>query len=297
MRATREASFEELLESGRRRIKRAAGFGITTLEIKSGYGLSVEDELKILKVIQTLAKEESVDIVPTFLGAHTVPPEYADQREAYIDLVIAEMIPEIARQGLATYCDVFCETNVFSVAETRRIFEAALDQGLKLKLHADQLTNTAGTELAVEMGAVSADHLENISEQGIAALEKSSTVAGLLPGCSFFLNMQYPPARKLIERGIDVVLATDFNPGSCMTQNLQLIMSIASTQMRMTPAETIKAVTLNAAKSVERTDIGNLGKGFKADLCLFKIPDYRYLNYNFGQNHIYHVVKDGAILV
>ncbi|MBX7151273.1 imidazolonepropionase [bacterium] len=295
MGATRKASKEELLQLGKKRLEQALQFGITTIEIKSGYGLSPADEIKILEVIRDLREHTPMDIHATFLGAHSVPPEYKSKRDDYVKLVCEDMIPTVAEKKLAEFCDVFCETNVFTIDETRKIFETAKKHGLKLKLHADQLTNTGGAELCAEMGAVSADHLEHISDRGIDALKNSKTVAGLLPGCSFFLNMQYPPARKLIEAGIPVALATDFNPGSSMTQNLQLIMSIACTQMKMSPAETIQGVTLSAAQSLDRTDIGNIASGLKADLVLFRVPNFKYIPYNFGQNHAEHVIKNGRM--
>ncbi|NUM79162.1 imidazolonepropionase [bacterium] len=296
MSATRKTSKEELLQLGKKRLVQALRFGITTIEIKSGYGLSLADEIKILEVIRDLREHTPMDIHATFLGAHSVPPEYKPKRDDYVKLVCDEMIPAVAEKKLAEFCDAFCEANVFTIDETRRIFEAAEQYGLKLKLHADQLTHTGGAELCAEMGAVSADHLEHISDRGIDALKNSKTVAGLLPGCSFFLNMQYPPARKLIEAGIPVALATDFNPGSSMTQHLQLIMSIACTQMKMSPAEVIQGVTLNAAKSLDRTDIGNIQPGCKADLVLFSVPNYKYIPYHFGQNHVEHVIKNGRMV-
>ncbi len=297
MRSTRQASREELLDSGKQRLRRALEFGITTLEIKSGYGLTYEDEIRILEVIAELKKAGPQDIQATFLGAHTVPPEFTENRKDYIDLIAKRMIPEIAKRSLADFCDVFCETNVFTPEETRFIFSAAQSAGMKLRLHADQLTNTGGAELAVSMNALSADHLEHISEQGIETLRDSGTVAGLLPGCSFFLNMRFPPARKLIDAGIPVALATDFNPGTCPTQNLQLIMSIACTQMRMTPAEAIAGVTLHAARSLGRTDIGNVRPGMQADLALFEVPGYKYIPYHYGQNHIARVIKNGQSVI
>lgn len=293
MRSTRAETAELLFEKGTARLNTMLALGVTTVEIKSGYGLDLVNELKILEVINRLGQTHPADIVPTFLGAHTVPPEFLNDRDGYVDLVIHEMIPEVTRRKLAVFCDVFCETNVFTVDETQKVFEAARQSGLKLTLHADQLTNTGGAELAASMGATSADHLENISEKGIEALAASGTVAGLLPGCSFFLNMQYPPARKLIERGIPVALATDFNPGSCTTENLPLIMTIACTQMKMTPEEVIKAVTLNAAKSIDRDDVGNLAVGLQADFVIFDVPDFRYIPYHFGHNHAEQVVKRG----
>lgn len=297
MAATRKASKDELLALGRKRLRKALEFGITTLEIKSGYGLSYNDEIKILEVIQALKNEGPQDIIPTFLGAHTIPPEYRENRRGYIDMIIYELLPYIREKNLAEYCDVFCETNVFTPEETREIFKAAMAHGFKLRLHADQLTNTGGAELAASCQAVAADHLEHISEAGIAALRDAGVVAGLLPGCSFFLRMPYPPARELIDAGVPVALATDFNPGSCMTQNLPLIMSIACTQMRMTPAEAIQGVTCHAARALERDDIGNIRPGMKADLAIFDVPSYAYIPYHFGQNHIVHVIKNGKVVI
>jgi imidazolonepropionase len=294
---TRQSSKAELLKTGIERAVAALHFGITTLEMKSGYGLSFDEEIKILEVIRELRAHVPVDIVSTFLGAHTIPPEFSDNRKGYVDLICEKMIPHIADKKLAEFCDAFCEANVFTIEETRKIFEAAKRYGLKLKLHADQLTNTGGAELCADMGAVSADHLEHISDKGIQALKNSKVVAGLLPGCSFFLNMRYAPARKLIDAGIPVALATDFNPGSCMTQNLQMILSIACTQMRMTPAEAIQAVTLNAARALDRQDIGNIRPGMKADLALFRVPNYQFIPYNFAQNHLEKVIKSGKIVL
>lgn len=296
MTATRRASLESLLASARQRVATAAALGVTTVEIKSGYGLSVEDELKILRVIRALKEESPVRLIATFLGAHTIPPEFDGRRQDYVRLVCEDMIPAVADEGLAEFCDVFCETDVFTPGETRAIFRSALDHGLKLKLHADQLTNTAGAELCADMGAVSADHLEHVSEAGIQALAGSKTVAGLLPGCSFFLNMAYAPARRLIEAGVPVALATDFNPGSSMTQNLQLIMSIACTQMRMSVDEAILGVTQHAARALARKDIGNLAPGFRADMAFFDVPNYTYIPYHYGHNHVVRVIRDGRVV-
>lgn len=296
MAKTRATSEADLFLLGQMRLNNAVEFGITTVEIKSGYGLSFDDEMKILRVIKALDANSDMDLVSTFLGAHTIPPEFSSDRNAYLRLLTEKMIPHVAENRLAEFCDVFCETNVFTIDETRRIFETASKFGLKLKLHADQLTNTGGAELCAEMGATSADHLEHISERGIEALKHSNVVAGLLPGCSFYLNMQYPPARKLIEAGVPVALATDFNPGSSPTQNLQLIMTIACTQMKMTPAEVIQSVTLHAARSLERKDIGNIDIGLQADFSLFEVPSYKFIPYNYGQNHLVAVIKKGKLI-
>ncbi len=297
MTKTRLSSKAELLSLGIERAWAAARFGITTIEMKSGYGLSLDDEFKMLEVMSEVRALVPVDIVSTFLGAHTIPPEFSNDRRGYVDLVCQKMIPYAAEKKLAEFCDAFCDTNAFTIDETKTIFKAAKRHNLKLKLHADQLSNTGGAELCAEMGAVSADHLEHISDKGIEALKNSNVIAGLLPGCSFFLNMQYAPARKLIDAGIPVALATDFNPGSCMTQNLHMIMSIACMQMRLTPAEVIQAVTLHAAAALDRDDIGNIQPGMKADLALFHAPDYQYIPYHFAQNHVTAVIKNGKSIL
>lgn len=296
--ATRRASFEELFLLGKKRLNRWLSMGVTTIEAKSGYGLSYEDELKILRVTRALQKEHPVEIVPTFLGAHTIPVEYRTKREEYLNLLIHELIPEIAREGLAQFCDVFCEEKAFSLEESRKILEAGKRYGLKPKIHADQLTPGGGAELAAEIGAYSADHLEYISPQGILLLAEKGVVAGLLPGCSFFLSMKrYPPAREMIEKGVHVALATDFNPGSSMTESLPLIMTMGCLLYRMTPSEVIRAVTLNAAKSIDREEeIGTLDPGKQADMVILDIPNYKYLPYHFGVNHTQYVIKKGKIV-
>ncbi len=296
--ATRKASFEELFLLGKKRLNRWLSMGVTTLEAKSGYGLSYEDELKILNVTKALQKEHPVEIVSTFLGAHTIPVEYKQRREEYLHLLIDELIPEVARQGLAEFCDVFCEEKAFSLEESRKILEAGKRYGLKPKIHADQLTPGGGAELAAEIGAFSADHLEYISPQGILLLAEKGVVAGLLPGCSFFLSMKrFPPAREMIEKGVRVALATDFNPGSSMTESLPLIMTMGCLLYRMTPSEVIRAVTLNAAKSIDREEkIGTLDPGKQADMVILDIPNYKYLPYHFGVNHTQYVIKKGKIV-
>ncbi len=296
--ATRRASFEELFLLGKRRLNRWLSMGVTTLEAKSGYGLSYEDELKILKVIRALQKEHPIEIIPTFLGAHTIPGEYRKRREEYLNLLINELIPEVARQGLAEFCDVFCEEKAFSLEESRKILETGKRYGLKPKIHADQLTPGGGAELAAEMGAYSADHLEYISPKGILLLAEKGVVAGLLPGCSFFLRMErLPPAREMIEKGVPIALATDFNPGSSMTESLPLIMTMGCLLYRMTPSEAIRAVTLNAAKSIDKEGrIGTLDPGKQADIVILDIPNYKYLPYHFGVNHTQYVIKKGEIV-
>jgi len=296
--ATRKASFEELFFLGKKRLDRWLSVGVTTLEAKSGYGLSYEDELKILRVTKALEKDHPVEIVPTFLGAHTLPLEYRERREGYLNLLIHELIPQVAREGLAEFCDVFCEEKAFSLEESRKILETGKRYGLKPKIHADQLTPGGGAELAAEVGAYSADHLEYISPKGIDLLAEKGVVAGLLPGCSFFLSMKkLPPAREMIERGVSVALATDFNPGSSMTESLPLIMTMGCLLYRMTPSEVIQAVTIHAAKSIGKEEkIGTLDPGKQADLLLLDIPNYKYLPYHFGVNHTEYVIKKGHIV-
>jgi imidazolonepropionase len=298
VRRVRQSSKEELKALARPRLERLLRFGVTTVEVKSGYGLSLADEIKCLEAIAELDAEGPWELVPTFLGAHAVPPEFRDDRAGYNDLLVNEMLPEVARRKLAEFCDVFCETGVFSLTESERILGKARDMGMKLKLHADELTPLGGAELAARLGAVSADHLLCISDAGIDALAASGTVATLLPGTAFFLGASYAPARKLIERGVSVALASDCNPGTCPTENLPLIGAMACTQMKMLPAEALTALTRNAAAALDRADrIGTLEVGKQADLVIWDVPDYRQLFYHFGVNHAWRVIKRGRVVV
>ncbi len=296
--ATRKASFDHLFSLGKKRLDRILSKGVTTLEAKSGYGLSLEDELKILKVLKALQAIHPVDIVPTFLGAHTVPKEYRNDRSRYIDIVTSEMIPIVAEEGLAEFCDVFCEETAFSLEESRLILETGKRYGLKPKIHADQLSPGGGAELAAEMGAYSADHLEYVSPAGIEKMAEKGVTAIVLPGASFFLSAKkFPPVRQMIEKGIAVSLGTDFNPGSSMTESLPLIMTMGCTLYRMTPKEVIQATTIHAAKSMGRErEIGSLDVGKRADLAILDIPNYRYLPYHFGADHTEQVIKNGKIV-
>jgi imidazolonepropionase len=297
VRRVREASKDELKALARRRLDRLLSFGVTTVEVKSGYGLSVVDEIKCLEVIAELNAEGPLELVPTFLGAHVVPSEFVSDREGYLRLLTDEMLPEVARRGLAEYCDVFCETGVFSLDESERVLGRARDLGLKLKLHADELTPLGGAELAARLGAVSADHLLCISDAGIEALAASRTIATLLPGTAFFLGVDYAPARRLIDRGVRVALASDCNPGTCPSENLPLAGTMACTQMGMLPAEALTALTLNAAAAVGRADcIGSLEVGKQADLVILDVPDYRQLFYHFGVSHVSCVIKRGRVV-
>lgn len=296
--ATRKASTDELFSLGNKRLNRLLSNGVTTVEAKSGYGLSLEDELKILRVMRALQENHPVDIVPTFLGAHTFPREFMDRKRRYVDLLVNEMIPKVAEEGLAEFCDVFCEKKAFGLEESREILETGKRYGLKPKIHADQLSPGGGAELAAEVGAYSADHLEYVSEKGMEQMADKGVTAVLLPGASFFLSMKkYPPAREMIERGLWVSLSTDLNPGSSMTESLPLVMTMGCLFYKLTPQEVIRATTLYAAKSMGREkEIGSLETGKKADLVILDIPNFKYFPYHFGVDHVETVIKEGKIV-
>jgi imidazolonepropionase len=297
VRRVRAASKDELKELARRRLTRLLRFGVTTVEVKSGYGLTLADEIKCLEAIAELNAEGPLELVPTFLGAHAVPPEFKSDRAGYLRLLADEMLPEVARSGLAEFCDVFCETGVFSVAESERLLRRAVELGLRLKVHADELTPLGGAEMAARLGAASADHLLCVTDAGIEALAASATVATLLPGTAFFLGVPYAPARRLIERGAAVALASDCNPGTCPTENLPLVGAMACTQMKMLPGEVVTALTLNAAAALGRADrIGSLAPGKQADLVVCDVPNSRHLFYHYGVNHAWRVVKRGRVV-
>jgi imidazolonepropionase len=297
VRRVREASKEQLKALARPRLRRLLAAGVTTVEVKSGYGLTLTDELKSLEAIADLNREGPLELVPTFLGAHAVPLEFAGDRAGYIRLLVHDMLPEIARQRLADFCDVFCETGVFSLDETERILRKAQSLGFHLKLHADELTPLGGAELAGRLGATSADHLLCITEAGIDGLAASGTVATLLPGTAFFLGLPYAPARKLLARGVTVALASDCNPGTCMSENLPLVGAMACTQMKMLPGEVVTALTLNAAAALGRSErLGSLEIGKQADLQICDVPDFRHLFYHFGVNHVWRVIKRGRVV-
>jgi len=281
-------------------IKRFDGFlrlGTTTIEAKSGYGLSLEDEIKSLEALQEL-RNYPLEVVPTFLGAHEIPDEYRNKREAYIELVIDKMIPTVAERNLAEFCDIFVEKNVYNIEEARRILTAAKNAGLKLRLHIDQLTAGRGAELAAELGAVSAEHLDFISDKGIDRMIEAEVVFTLLPGAVFFLGHdKYPPARKIIDRGGVIALATDFNPGSSMTRSLPLMMTLACVFMGMNADEVLAAVTINAAKSLNRDDkLGSIEPGKQADLVLWDAPSHHYIPYHYGENMALKVFKKGKLI-
>ncbi len=296
--ATRNSSFDELLALGKRRLDRMLIKGVTTLEAKSGYGLSLQDEMKILGVMKALCASHPMDIVPTFLGAHTFPGEFREDRAHYIRLLTDEMIPRVAEEKLAEFCDVFCEEKAFTLEESRTILETGKRYGLKPKIHADQLSSGGGAELAAEVNAYSADHLEYVSREGIKKMAERGVTAVLLPGASFFLSMKkYPPAREMIEQGVAVSLATDLNPGSSMTESLPLMMTMGCVLYKMVPKEVIQATTVHAARSMGREkEIGSLETGKQADLLLLDIPNYRYFPYHFGVDHVETVIKKGRII-
>jgi len=287
VRDLRSRSEEELVSLARVRLERLASYGTTTVEVKSGYGLSVADELKTLRVIARLAHELPMRIVATFLGAHEIPLEFRESaklRQSYVEAIVSEMMPRIASEHLASFVDVFCETGVYTISETRQILEAARQNGLQLKLHADELTSCGGAELAAEMRATSADHLAAVSDSGIKALAGSNTVATLLPGTMLFLGKESrAPARKLIEAGVPVALATDFNPGTSPTPNLPLILTLGVSQLRLSASEAMIAATVNGAAALGLADaVGQLRPGFSADLALFDMQDFRELPYWYG---------------
>ncbi|MHC4606540.1 MAG: imidazolonepropionase [Planctomycetota bacterium] len=298
VKTTRKASKAALAQVARTWIQRMAAYGTTTAEVKSGYGLTLKDEIKQLEVVRDLSRKGEIRLVPTFLGAHETPPEHKGKRAEYVRLVVDEMIPEVARRKLARFCDVFCEVGVFSADESRRVLAAAKELGMAPKLHAEEFKACGGAELAAEMGAVSADHLTAVTDRGIRLLRQAGVIAVLLPGTSFFLGTgRYARARKMIEEGMAVALASDFNPGSSMSFNLPLIMSIACTQMRMTPAEALCAVTRNAAHAVGLGDeIGTVEEGKAADLVVWDAPDYRHIPYIYGVNLAWRVLKAGKVL-
>jgi imidazolonepropionase len=295
VRDLRARSVEDLRERTARRLRHLLDHGTTTVEVKSGYGLETDAELRTLAVIGDLAAGPPT-LVPTFLGAHEVPLEYRSRRDEYVRLVIEEMLPAVAAQGIARFCDVFCEPGVFTPEESRRMLLAARSHGLGLKLHADELDGSGGAELAAELGAVSADHLARASDAGIAALAASATVAVLLPGTMLFLGKtDRAPARALIDRGAAVALATDFNPGSSPGVSLPLMATLGVSQLRMTPAEAIIAITANGAAAIGRSgDRGQLAPGFPADLTLAAVRDWRELVYWYGANLITGVWAMGA---
>ena len=298
MRQTAESSFDELYKKANKSLNTMLGFGVTTVEAKSGYGIGDFDtELKQLDVAAKLHKEHPIDIVSTFMGAHAIPDKYKENPDIFVEILCNEMIPYIAEKKLAKFCDVFCEEGVFSIEQSRKILLTAKSLGLIPKIHADEIVSLGGAELAAEVGAISAEHLIGASNQGIKDLAKEGVVAVLLPGTSFNLKKNYAKARQMIEEGVAVVVATDYNPGSCPSENLQLMMSLASLHLLMKPEEVITAVTINAAAALGiEKEKGSLEVGKKADITIFDAPNLDYMIYHFGINHTDKTIKDGKVV-
>jgi len=294
---TRAASKEELVQLGKKRLDDMLSMGITTLEGKSGYGLDLDTEMCQLEAMRTLNEAHAVDIVSTFLGAHALPKEYSGRKKEYIDFIIHKVLPVVKNRNLAEFCDVFCEKNVFEIEESRYLLEEAKKLGFKLKLHADEIVAIGGTELACELGAVSADHLLQASDKGIKALANSSTIATLLPCTAFSLKEDYARGREMIDAGCAVALATDFNPGSCFTHSIPLLIALACYNMNLSLEEVITALTINGAAALNREKhIGSIDVNKEADLIILKYPSYKFLLYNLGMNVVSKVIKRGILV-
>lgn len=293
--ATRAASSEVLKNLCAARLGKMLRNGTTTVEIKSGYGLNMKDELKCMTVVRALQNEQEIDIVPTFLGAHAIPIEYKNNADAYVDMIIRNMLPEIASKRQAEFCDVFCEPDIFNIDQSRKILTEAKKLGFKLKLHADEFTNSGGAGLAAELGATSADHLLKSSEQGIRKMAKKGVVGVLLPGASFANFLDYASARKYIELGLPIALATDFNP-SCWIDNIGFVIALACYKMKILPAEAISACTINAAFAIGREkEVGSIEVGKKADILIMNVDNYQSIPYKLGLNLIDKVIRNGKV--
>ena len=297
VRATRKSSANNLLQAGIKRLDSMLSFGVTTVEGKSGYGLDEETEIKQLEVMNHLDGIHYVDIIPTFLGAHAVPEEYKDQQDRYIDYIIEDVMPQVAERELAQYCDVFCEKNVFSINQSRRLLTKAGDMGFKVKLHADEIVQLGGAELAAELNATSADHLLQASDNGIRQMAAADVVATLLPGTAFSLKESYARGRFMIDNNCAVALATDFNPGSCFSESIPLLVALATLYMGLSTEEALSALTINAAAALDRSDsIGSIDVGKQADLVILEYPSYKFMPYHIGVNTVEKVVKKGNLV-
>jgi imidazolonepropionase len=295
--ATRGASHAELTAAGLKRLDSMLSFGVTTVEGKSGYGLDRATEIKQLEVMAELNRRHPLEVVPTFMGAHAVLPEYKGREDDYIDFMLAEVVPEVAARGLAEFCDVFCEQSVFSVAQSRRLLTRAMESGLKPKLHADEIVRLGGAELAAEIGAVSADHLLHASDEGLQAMAAAGVVATLLPATAFSLREPYARGRFMIDAGGAVALATDFNPGSCFSESIPLVAALAALYMSLTPEEIVTALTLNAAAALDRAAlIGSLDTGKQGDVVILENPSYRFIPYHLGVSTVEKVIKKGVLV-
>jgi len=297
VKATRKASFQNLLEKSNKRIDRFLSYGVTTVEGKSGYGLDKKTEIKQLEIMKKLNKRKDIEVVSTYLGAHAVPKEYKDKSEQYIDYIIKEVMPEVADKNLAEFCDVFCDEGAFSRQQSKKLLKAADDMGLKLKIHADEIFNTNAAQLAGELKAVSAEHLLKATDEGLKSLRENDVMAVLLPLTAFSLEEEYADAKKMIEMNIPIALATDLNPGSSYSQSIPLLLSLAVMYMGMKPEEAITALTINAAAALNREDkVGSIEKGKKADFLIIDAPNYNHLFYNFGVNLVETVYKNGRLV-
>ena len=297
-RKLKDCSEDDLYEMAKGRLEEVTQFGTGAIEIKSGYGLSLESEVKMLRVIRRLSAYSPISIKSTFLGAHAIPTEYKKRREDYINLIINKMLPKIAEEKLADYCDVFCEKGFFTVDETDRILKAAAKYGIPPKIHANQLSNSGAVKVGIANNAISVDHLEVMGDTEIEALLQSNTIPTLLPSCSYYINIPYAPARKMIEAGLGITLATDFNPGSSPSGNIPFLLSLACTKMKLTPEEAFNAVTINGAYAMQLEDeVGSITKGKLANLIITKnIPNLTYIPYMFGTNHIEKVLVRGKVM-
>lgn len=297
MKATRNASAEELIEHSMDILEKMLAFGITTVEGKSGYGMDHDTELKQLEVMKELEQRQPVEIVRTFMGAHSIPPEYKGRNEEYLKFLVKEVMPDVKKADLAQFCDIFCEKGVFSIEESRQYLQQAKDMGFDLKIHADEIVTLGGAELGAELGCTSADHLLHASDEGIKALANSDTVATLLPTTAFCLKEPFAPARKMIDAGCAVALATDFNPGSGFTNSVPLMIALGVIYMGMTAEEAITALTLNGAAAVGRADtIGSIEEGKQADIVILQYPSYKFLPYHTGVNIVETVIKKGKVV-
>ena len=296
VRATRSTVLEEFVETGRKRLDKMMAFGVTTVEGKSGYGLDEETEIRQLEAMRILNESHPVDIAATFLGPHSVLPEWKGKEDEFIDYMI-EVMKKVRERNLAEFADIFCEKNVFSIEQSRRFLKSAKEMGLKLKIHADEIVRLGGAELAAELGAVSADHLLQASDEGIRMMAEKDVVATLLPATAFCLKEDYARARDIIDSGCAVALATDFNPGSCFTNSIPLVIALAAIQMRMSVEEIITALTINAASALSRQDsIGSIEAGKKADIIILEFPSIHFLPYHAGVNIVETVIKNGVVV-
>lgn len=299
VKSTREASFEQLLAKAKESLDTMLAFGTTTVEAKSGYGLEWETEKKQMEVARALNNSHPIDIISTFMGAHAIAPEYKDRKDEYVDLIINEMLPKAKEEGLAEFCDIFCEHGIFEVSDSRKILERAKELGYDIKIHADEIVSLGGAELAAETKAISAEHLMAASDQGIIDMGKEEVIANLLPATTFsLLKDTYAPARKMIDHNVAVALSSDYNPGSCPSENIQFVMQLGCMYLRMTPYEVLTATTLNGAYAINRArTVGSIEKGKKADLVVHKAPNLDYIYYRFGVNHIKDVYKNGELVI